>query len=448
MSATTGTAAKVSLGAGRMDVRAAQEAQKDQVNRFKERTEKSHQQTEKLGEIRAAWQDALARGDIDTLKIVNANFEAAARENAANSKDISQMMVAVLEGYKDVGVIIKATEELNEEEKKILSSAEELLDVAKGKKVQAEAMQDSFLNRLSGNNREAAIASAKEAIATAEEAVRIAKQTAETMRRERLNKMDLKQSMQLMQAITQELIDVAEGRISEIENNLVAVQENVTSTMDEIKKDTKSLEDFDAQLKQANGELVTLNEELSSYVANTSEWQDCRGRIIEKTRSRDAIEADRNAAFARSQEGQRFVEFSKMEEQGQVQLLSQHKNWISLLQMGTKQRDVLYAVHLGLLRGAADQEAMAMSDQVATETDERMVLEAAMKTQAMRRNTLERINRLPDQVRRLRQITETDVQNQTDFEKQLDAAIEEFRKNFGTSKGYDDRNAHRTAPAG
>jgi hypothetical protein len=184
--------------------------------------------------------------------------------------------------------------------------------------------------------------------------------------------------------------------------------------------------------------------ELTSYTENSSEWQDCRDRILKKTRERDDIEAERNAAFMRTQEGQRFIEFNKMEEQGQIQLLAQHKNWISLLQLGTQQRDILYEVHLGLVRGAADQEAMSMIDQVATETDERMATDAGMKTQAMRKNTLDRLNRMPDQVRRLRQITETETQNQVEFERQFSAKIEEFHRNFGTVAGYDDRGAHRS----
>jgi hypothetical protein len=96
------------------------------------------------------------------------------------------------------------------------------------------------------------------------------------------------------------------------------------------------------------------------------------------------------------------------------------------------------------VRGAADQEAMSMIDQVATETDERMATDAGMKTQAMRKNTLDRLNRMPDQVRRLRQITETETQNQVEFERKFSAKIEEFHKNFGTVAGYDDRGAHRS----
>ena len=438
-STTVPTAGLKTSPTGRIDMRTVQERQMAGAERFKERSAKAAEQTQKLQQLRGAWQQALESKDIDTLKILNADFESAARESAQNTKDLSGMMFALLDGYKDIGVAIKAAEDFNSAEAKIMSDAAALVQEAEGKLVQAQAMQYNIFGR-----RDKAIADGNASIETAKSSEKTAKQQAEAMRRERLNKMDLTQSMQLQQAITQELTDIAQARISEIETNLDAVQQNVNATMDGIKADTAQLEELDKNLTQANAELMTLNEELSSYTSGSSDWQECRSRILTKTRERDDLEAERNATFMRTQEGQRFVEFNKMEEQGQIQLLSQHKTWISLLQMGAQQRDILYEVHLGLVRGAADQEAMSMIDQVATETDERMVTDAAMKTQAMRKNTLDRLNRMPDQVRRLRQITEVETQNQVAFEREFAAKIEEFHKDFGTTVGYDDRGAHRS----
>lgn len=427
--------------AGRIDPRSVTDQQRARVDRFKERSVKAQEQTDRMATVRDKWKEALQSGDIDTLKIINADFESAARQSAQNSKDLTQMMFAVLEGYKDIGVTIKAADEFNVDEQSLLAAANATLEKAKGDLVRAQARQFNLFGM-----RDRAIQSAKDAIATAESAVTIAKQEAEAMRRKRLNDMDLSQSMQLQQAITQELTDVAQQRIAEIESNLEAVQQNVTLTMDEIKADTARMEELHKTLEQQNAVLANLNQELGSYTENSSEWQECRDRILRQTRERDATEADRNAAMMRAQEGQRFIEFNKMEEQGQVQLLAQHKTWITLLQMGTQQRDVLYKVHLGLLQGAADQEAMSMVDQVATETDERMVVDAAMKTQAMRDNTLARLKRMPEQVRRLRQVTEAEVQNQAAYEEQFLKALDDFHKNFGTDVGYDNRDAHR-APA-
>lgn len=433
---------RASLDSRSMDMHSVQDKQKDQANRLKERTEKAQAQSEKLGEIRAAWQDALAKGDIDALKIQNANFETAQREAAANSRDIAQMQVALLEGYKDIGVVVKAAEAFDEAEQKIIADAQTLLETAKGDLVQAQAMQWNVLGR-----RDSAIAGAKEGIATAEKAVVIANQDAATLRRARLNNMNLRQSLQLQQSITQELVEVAEGRIAKIETDLTSAQTNMTTTMAEIMSDTKLLEDLDEKLKAANGALTTLNEELGSYGPSSSEWQECQNRIVGQTRTRDEIEADRNSAFMRAEEGKRFFEFNRIEEQGQVQMLAQHKNWIALLQMGTKQRDVLIEIHVGLLQGTANLEAMSMQDSVATESDKRMAVEAVMKTEAMRRATMARVQSLPGMTRDMRELVRLDMENQARMEREWDEELEKFRRNFDTPVGYDDRGAYRTAPA-
>jgi hypothetical protein len=114
--------------AGRIDMRTVQERQKAGADRFKERSARAAEQTDKLQQLRGAWQLALQSKDIDTLKILNADFESAARESAQNTKDLSGMMFALLDGYKDIGVAIKAAEEFNTEEKKIMDDAAALVE--------------------------------------------------------------------------------------------------------------------------------------------------------------------------------------------------------------------------------------------------------------------------------------------------------------------------------
>lgn len=408
--------------------------------RFKERTAEAEASAQKMGEVRAEWQKALETGDVDKLSILNATFETASRDNAKNTKDLSGMMSALLEGYKDIGLVIKSAEELNAAEQGLIDTANKLVTDKQGELVQAQGLQWNILGR-----RDKAIAAANAAIKTAQDAVKTATQTAEAMRRERLGNMNMEASMQLQQGITQELIDVAMQRIDQIETDLASVQTNANETMDAIESDTKKTEELDASLVQLNGELSTLQEELGLYTENSSEWQECRARIMKKTRERDDTEAERNAAFTRAQEGQRFIEFNKMEEQGQIQLLAQHKTWISLLQMGTKQRDTLYQVHLNLVKGATEQQAMSMIDQVAIATDERMAMDAAQKTQAMRKQITDRVKGMPDQVRRMREIVSTETANQAAFEDMMNAEISNFHKNFGTDVGYDNRDAQRQA---
>jgi hypothetical protein len=436
------TKARGASPAGRIDLQAVQEKTKAQAEQIKARAARTAQDTEKLNEIRNAWQEAVQSGKIDQLKILNADFQQASQQAAKNRGDLSAMMVTLLDGYADMGVKIQAANEDNETEKKIVADAERLLESAKGSLVQAQAMQNNWFSR-----RDKAIAAAKAAIQTADQAVITAKTEAATMKRTRLNEMNMASSLQLQQAIAQELTDKAQDNIAGIEADLSAVQQNVTETMDRIKTDTVAMESLDADLKQANGELTTLKEELTSYTENSSEWQDCRDRIIKKTRERDDFETARNSAFATAQEGQRFLEMNRNEEGQQATSLAMHKQWIAIMQMGVQQRAILYDQHVRGMQRAADVEAVSRADLVAAETDKRLAEESAMQTQAMRKNMLDRINRMPEQVREMRAIREADVKGAVAFETEMAKAIDEFHKNFGSGAGYDDRAAHREAPA-
>jgi hypothetical protein len=435
---STATTAKQGLKNG-TSLSGVESLQKASTARFKEHVAQVEASTEKLQEVRSQWQQALQTGDIDKLSILNASYETLSRENAKNSKDVATMMGALAEGYKDIGLVMKSTEAFDASEQKIVDDANNLVETKKGDLVYAQGMFN-FMGR-----RDRAIAAAKSDIKTAEAAVTTARQDAELRRRTRLGSMNLEGSMQLQRNMTAELVEIAKSRISTIQSDLESVKQNGNETMDQIKVDAKAVEDFDATLKQQNGEINTMEEELTSYTENSSEWQECRGRIRDKTRERDETETERNKAFSRSQEGQKFIEFNKIEEQAHLQLLAQHQTWIEILQFGAKQRDILYQSHLNLIKGASEQQGMSMAATLGVATDERFAVDAAQQTAAMRRGMLDYQKAMPDNVRRMRDITKTDVEGQLAFEDEMNKLIEDFHKNFGTAAGYDNRDVQRQA---
>jgi hypothetical protein len=253
--------------------------------------------------------------------------------------------------------------------------------------------------------------------------------------------MTIQQSMQLQQGITQELTQIAQDRIAGIEQNLSEIQLNTDTLADQLKVDTKTLEDREAELKTANSILATLNEELTGYAENSSQWQECRDRIRLKTRERDDIESDRNATFLRNEQAQVFIESSRIQEDGQRELLAQHKNWIAILQLGAQQRDIQYGVYLDLLRDSADQEAMSRVDEVSSETDERVAENSSELLQGMRNNTKEWMKRAPGRLDNMRKIVGANIEGQADFEQEVARRIEEFQKSL--KAGYDDRQSYR-----
>lgn len=438
MALSSGSARLREAPAGRLDVKNVGKNVGDQAARFKERTAKAREQTEKMKDIRGQMTAAIAIGDIDTMKILNASFKEANEQAQKNRGDISSIMGGLLTGYRDIGVALKAAEAFTSAETQLIEDAKSVVKKAGDNVLGAKGNW-----YIIPGSRERTIAKAEEALKTAEQGVVTATQMAEAQRRERLNNMSLQQSMQLQQGITQELTEIAQGRIQGIEENLTEIQANTDETSDTLMTDTKKLEELDAELNAANTELNTLNEELASYTQNSSQWMECRDRIRKKSRARDDIESERNATFLRNEQAQVFIEAGRVQEEGQRELLAQHKNWIALLQMGAQQRDVHYGVYLDLLKDNADQEAMARVDETASETDERVAENTAQIVQGMRKNTMDWMDRAPKRLENMRKIVGATVESQANFEEELNRRIEEFQQNL--KPGYDDRQTYRDA---
>lgn len=433
---TSGPARLKQGAAGRMDVKDVLDRSAQTANRFKERTAKARDQTDRMKGIREEMAEAIVAKDIDKMKILNATFAEARADYQKNSRDLSAVMGGLLTGYQDIGVALKAAEQFTADEQKLIDNASALVEESKRKLGHAE--NDWYI--LPGGKKRA-VKAANEAIATAENGVVTATQMAEALRRERLNNMSIQQSMQLQQGITQELTELAQDRIAGIQENLEEIQVNTDILADQLKTEAKKLEDLDKALEQANAELHTLQEELAGYAQNSSEWQACRDRIRLKERERNHVESDRNATFLRNEQAQVFIESSKIQEDGQRELLAQHKNWIAILQLGAQQRDVQYGVYLDLLKDNADQEAMSRVDEISSETDERVAENTAQIVQSMRDNTMKWMDRAPKRLDNMRKIVGANVEGQAAFEAEVNRRIDEFKKSLHI--GYDDRETYR-----
>jgi hypothetical protein len=245
--------------------------------------------------------------------------------------------------------------------------------------------------------------------------------------------------MQRMQAVTQRIIEMAKGRIAEIEGNLEAVETGRRETVEDLKRHAADVDDGDKKLKQGNAELDALRARQSEIIdKNSAEWTELLGQIKEKQNELGNIEAARNKAYALSQDGQRFLEGLSVQEETQRTLLSFHQIWIATLEEGVRQRSTLYESHLGIIRAAGDQQAMDMVDRIGVETDERITEDAAKHLSAARKGMLGRMERMPEQIRRMRDINSANAESRAAFEGSMANLLKAFHENYGTPENYDD----------
>lgn len=440
----TTSAAKVHVGLAR-GLTDAHTTQK-QADQIRQRMEFAKQSQAKLKGVAQDLQDAVKKGDIDQVKILTSNFETANKDAEANSKDLAQAMMGLGEGFKDIGISLRELQEFSPEETRVVTDAKEFVEkmeaevrvaqdevVTAGQKMTIFGMRDKAVSSATQK-----VVEKKSDVEAAKKGVKTAEQIAEQMRRQRLESMSLDQSLQQLKVITQQIVEMAKGRIGEIEGNLGAIEAGRVDMVEDLKRYAQEVEQGDVAIAQCKAEVEGLRAQQGEQIENSAEWMTLKGYVEAKINELATIESARNKAFTLSQDGQRFLEMYRVQEQSQRGLLQFHQIWIATLEEGVRQRSTLYESHLGVIRAAADQQAMSMVDKISVETDERLTVDAAQHLGAIRGNALDRLESMPEQLNRLRKVTEGVAKGTADFDERMKKLMDAFHENFGTSKGYDD----------
>lgn len=427
-------------------IETADAAAQKQADAIRQRMASSKESQAKLQNLASDLQSAVARGDIDQVKILSSDFESANRDAQKNAQDLAQAMMGLGEGFKDIGIALQQVQDFTPAELKVISDAKELVErkTAEVAVAQQEVVTAGQKMNLFGV-RERAVTAATEKVArlkseleTANLGVKTAEQMSEQMRRQRVESMSLDQSLQQLQSVTQQIVEMAKGRIGEIEGNITAIEAGRIETVEDLKRFAQEVEDGDAAIKQCKAELEGLRAQQGEHIQNSAEWMALKGAVEQKVNELATLESERNKAFTLSQDGQRFLEMYRVQEQSQRNLLQFHSIWIATLEEGVRQRSTLYESHLGVIRAAADQQAMAMVDSVGIESDERITTDAAQHQAAIQRNMLGRLESMPEHLRRIRDVTQATAKSNAEFDAKMSKLLDAFHENFGTKKGYDD----------
>lgn len=422
----------------------------DRAQAVRSRMDSQKERTARLKQTAEDLQDALKSGDIDRVKILSANFKSASEDLDSNTKDLAQVMMGLGQGFKDIGIALEEVQQRSADEQKLVDDAHALLERMEGRVSAANtelATAERSFDFL--GSRQRAVTAANEAIASATRqrddakvGITTAEQLADQRMRDRLQNMSLDQSLQRLQSITQQVIQIATERISEIETNIEAIEAGRIQTVEDLKSYTKEIEEGDSKIAAVKAAIQNLNDQQRELTENSSEWTALQGQIKEKQNELAQVEADRNKAFSLAQDGQRFLEAYAVQEASQRGLLQFHQIWISTLETGVQQRSVLYESHLGVIRAAGDQKAMGMVDAVAVETDERITNDAAKHLGAIQNQMTDKLISMPDQVRRMREITSAMAEGKAAFDQNMDKLRAIFNQNYDTPQGYDDSGSY------
>lgn len=435
---------------GGMTLETIEQVTADRAQAVKDRMAASRDRTARLKQTAEELQEAIKNRDIDRVAILSADFKSASEGLNANTKDLAEVMMGLGQGFKDIGIALEEVQQRSADEQKLVDDANALLGQMEGRVLAANtqlATAEKSFDFL--GSRQRAITAANEAIAIATRqrddakvGITTAEQLADQRMRDRLQNMSLDQSLSRLQSITQQVIQIASDRISEIEGNIVAIENGRIQTVEDLKSYTKDIEEGDSKIAAVKAAIQNLQDQQRELQENSSEWTNIQGQIKEKQNELAQVEADRNKSFSLAQDGQRFLEAYAVQEASQRGLLQFHQIWISTLETGVQQRSVLYESHLGVIRAAGDQKAMGMVDAVAVETDERITSDAAKHLGAIQNQMADKLSSMPDQVRRMREITSAMAEGKAAFDQKMDELRTIFNKNFDTPQGYDDSGTY------
>ena len=425
-----------------------------QVLQMKARSEKAKENAEHLKAVTNELQKALNRGDVDRAGILAADFESARRSVSETTKDLAQVMVALGQQYKEIGIEIDALKSFTSEEQKLIDDANRMLPPVEAELHLAqtglnEAERKSF--NLFGS-RDRAITRAKERLETATEriqtahaGIRAAQELAAQKQRERLINADLNTSMQRIQLCTQNAIDNALSRIGSIEEDVEGVKAALAEGTKNVEVLTSKIEELDKTFEGFESQLRNLREQLNETQKGTEEYAQMESEITRVTQERDEAQNERTKNFMILQEQERFIASYKLHVAGQQQFLAHHHAWVATLEMGVKERNVLFDSQIGAMQAIADQQAMKTVDDIASSTDERFATEMAKMVAAGQDALLKRVKRAPEDLKKLREIVSASTERRAQFENDLDTVLDEFKQNYGVDPNYDSVAGHRAA---
>jgi hypothetical protein len=423
-----------------------------QAKQMQNRSANQTAELEKLKQIGADLKAALTSGDIDKAKLLQADFKSARESVATDTKDLAQVMFAIGQQYDSIGISIDSLKEFSDEEKAIIAGPTQVLETRKGElEIARRALQTEelappppawkFLAESKDdkvNKAKAAVTAAETKVAEAQEAVKTAETIAQQQRRERLIEASLEQSLNRLMAVTDQAIQIATGRIATIEEDLRVVSAGVIDVSSSIEKLTTEVSGFDTDLERMDASIRVLESEMSEHAQNqqSPEYAALQTRLREANTLREQKVSDRTKSFMLLQEQQRFIEQFTLHQTVQQQSLEFHRAWIATLELANSHRAKLFKSQIGAMQAAGDQEAMSIIDAAATEVDKRGTKTMAELAIAGRRGISERVARMPDEIKALRDITKANVEDSARFEAEMAKMAKLFQQNYGDDASY------------
>lgn len=106
----------------------AQVTASEQAKAIQARMKETEAQTERLNKLATAFTKAAESGDVDTVKLITADFKEASALAQQIQRDLASKMVALGGGFKDIGFTLEDLQKMNTQEEGVILAAKEMLE--------------------------------------------------------------------------------------------------------------------------------------------------------------------------------------------------------------------------------------------------------------------------------------------------------------------------------
>ena len=395
------------------------------VASLQKRTERTTDLADQLAEVQDQLEQAAQIRDAKErevrLKILGANFNQLRQDAAAEEKDLAEAVVGLSSILGEMGVEYAQLGSQSPAEQQLIERAEARLARSEQERVQA---QGKWLFKA------AAIAKADQEIAAAKQGIEYAKSEAIRLARKRLLAANIEQSLQDFMLKVEKTIQIMSDRMNQINEQVQKVTVREAEALKAKEAAAAAMEKFDQELNEAEAELHSEEDKLSSLANGTQEYVKQEQTISGLRMRVEELRGRRNTALTLFQSKEKFAEELGIHKRTQVKLRDNQAMWIIALRSDTEERVVTFRSRLEAMKAMSDQGVAEQLDTLGAAADQKNAVYMAQAGQASDDMRLKKLELHPERFSAMANISAAQAEAIQKVRMREGKLIQEFQEKY------------------
>ncbi|HAM88825.1 MAG: hypothetical protein US83_C0006G0061 [Candidatus Falkowbacteria bacterium GW2011_GWC2_38_22] len=364
---------------------------------------------QRLDEKTADIEDPVEKDRIRKV-ILAATIQSVQKDQETGVQDIAGAVFGLRALVEQLGIGFKLLETYTEEEQAIIDLAKEEL---------TEAKQKWFASRRAAAEK------------IAEQNIREAQTKAEEMRRERLYTSDMRDSLQDLQYMAEQMIEILENRVEIIESRYQASDLKRRDSLDKKEKAAKEMSEIDQEIIKTEAQLseeeqlqTTLDADSEAYAIQDTKVKNLRVKVEDLRGQYNVVHAIFNAE-------EYFAEEHLAEVITATKLRDGDRMWIASLRSDTLNRVITFQNRLDFAKAMSDIEYTKQLDKVGTAVDQDNMEFAAKVAIASDKARLEKLQSHPERMKKAAEVLDALAEHIANDRFQLAELHKQFMDKYG-----------------